>query len=118
MTAHVLIVEDEPAIAFEIESSLRQAGYAITACVGSVDKALDVIERRECDIALLDINLRGKSVRPVVTALRRRGTPFLFVSGFERVHLPEQFSDAPLLTKPFDPADLIRCVRQLLAQTP
>ena len=72
MTAKVLIVEDEPAIALAIESILSRVGYAITACVGSVDEALDVIERRECDVALLDTNLRGETVEPVAAALRGR----------------------------------------------
>jgi hypothetical protein len=39
---------------------------------------------------------------------------FLFVSGYERAHLPEAFLDAPLLSKPFEPGELITTVRQLL----
>lgn len=114
MTAKVLIVEDEPVIALEIEFNLRRAGFAVTSCVGSVNKALDVLDREACDIALLDINLRGESVEPVVAALRRRGTPFLFVSGYGSVNMPERFLDAPLLAKPFEPGDLIRTVAELL----
>jgi DNA-binding response OmpR family regulator len=115
MTAKVLIVEDEPAIALEIESILSRVGFAIAGCVASVDRALDVIERRKCDIALLDANLHGESVEPVAAALTQRRIPFLFVSGYGRVFLPERFLDAPLLSKPFEPAELIRRVRQLLA---
>jgi DNA-binding response OmpR family regulator len=115
MAAKILIVEDEAVVALEIESTLRRAGFAISGCAASVGKALDVLAAEGCDIAVLDANLRGESVEPVAAALQRRGTPFFFVSGYGRVHLPERFLDAPLLSKPFEPAELIRRVRQLLA---
>jgi DNA-binding response OmpR family regulator len=114
MEAKVLIVEDEPLVALQIEDVLREAGFEITGCVGSLDKAIAILKDDDCDIAVLDANLRGDSVAPVAVALQQRGKPFLFVSGYERVHLPEAFLDAPLLSKPFEPGELITTVRQLL----
>ena len=113
--AKVLIVEDEPIVAFQIEDTLREAGFEIVGCVGSLDRALTMLKNGDCDIAILDANLRGDSVAPVATALQQRGRPFLFVSGYERIHLPEAYLDAPLLSKPFEPGELIRAVRQLLS---
>lgn len=113
MVVKVLIVEDEPIVAFQIEDILREAGFEIVGCVGSLDKALSTVKNIDCDVAVLDANLRGDSVVPVATALHQRGTPFLFVSGYERIHLPEPFLDVPLLSKPFDPGELINAVRQL-----
>jgi hypothetical protein len=40
----------------------------------------------------------------------------LFVSGYERVYLPEAFLDAPLLAKPFEAGELVAAVRQLLPE--
>ena len=114
MAVKVLIVEDEPIVAFQIEDILREAGFEIVGCVGSLDKALAALKNSDCDIAILDANLRGDSVPPVAMALHQRGTPFLFVSGYERIHLPEPFLDAPLLPKPFEPGELINAARQLL----
>jgi hypothetical protein len=62
---------------------------------------------------LADANLRGDSAAPLAMALR--GRPFLFVSGYERVYLPEAFLDVPLLSKPFEPRELISAVTQLLS---
>jgi DNA-binding response OmpR family regulator len=115
MAAKVLIVEDEPLIALEIQSILSRAGFAIAGCVASVDKALAVLEREDCDAAVLDANLRGKSIESVALALCQRGTPFCFVSGYGRVYLPAPFQDAPLLSKPFAPDVLVQAVSRLLA---
>ena len=115
MAAKVLIVEDEPVIALEIESILSGAGFAIAGCVGSVDKALAVLDREDCDAALLDANLRGESIEAVALALTQRKTPFCFVSGYGRVYLPAPFQDAPLLSKPFAPDALVQAVSRLLA---
>jgi DNA-binding response OmpR family regulator len=115
MEAKVLIVEDEPIVAFEMEDILREAGFEIVGCVGSLGKALATLSNTDCDIAVLDANLRGESIAPVAKALYERGRPFLFVSGYERVYLPEAFLDVPLLSKPFEPSELITAVRRLLS---
>jgi DNA-binding response OmpR family regulator len=111
----VLVVEDEPIIALEIEDILRDAGFEIAGCAGSVDNALAVLRDGDCDVAVLDANLRGRTVEPVAAALHRRGRPFLFVSGYGRVYLPGGFPDAPHLSKPFGPRELITALRQLLS---
>jgi len=113
MTTRVLIVEDEPLVAIDMEAVLRRAGFEIVACVGSLNKAMDALNNGECDVGVLDANLHGESVEPVAVALRQYGKPFLFVSGYGRVHLPTRFADAPLLPKPFEPTELIRAVKQI-----
>jgi DNA-binding response OmpR family regulator len=116
MEAKVLIVEDEPIVAFEIEKVLREAGFEIVGCMGSLNKALAKLKNADCDIAVLDADLRGDSAAPLAIALRERGTPFLFVSGYERAYLPKAFLDIPLLSKPFEPNELITTVKQLLSR--
>jgi len=115
MEAKVLIVEDEPIVAFEIEDILQAAGFEIVGCVGSLHKALATLKDTDCDVAVLDANLRGDSAAPVANALRERGRPFLFVSGAERAHLPAGCLDVPLLSKPFEPGALIAAVSRLLS---
>jgi DNA-binding response OmpR family regulator len=115
MTTRVLIVEDEPLVALDMEAVLRMGGFEIAACVGSLNKALDVLNNGDCDVGVLDANLRGESVEPVAASLRQCGRPFLFVSGYGRAHLPSRFLDAPLLAKPFEPSELIRAVKQISA---
>lgn len=113
MTVSVLIVEDEPLVALEMEAALRQAGFVIAGVAGSCDRALAMLDRIDCDAAVLDANLRGTCVEPVVAVLKTRGTPFLVVSGYDRSHLPASLLEAQFLAKPFRPDALVRAVSAL-----
>ena len=114
MTATVLIVEDEPVLALGIARLLRLHGFEIAGCVGSVSKALAVIEDADCDIAVLDVNLRGETVMPVAELLRQRGRPFVFISGYDGADLKAIFSDVPVFPKPFDASELVAVLHQML----
>jgi DNA-binding response OmpR family regulator len=114
MRGSVLIVEDEPLVAMELEDTVRQAGFHVRACVGSLEKALSVVRAGELDVAVLDCNLRGESIVPVAAALEQRHKPFLFVSGYGRSHLPLQYAEAPFVPKPFEPAALVCALENLL----
>ena len=114
MRGNVLIVEDEPLVALELEDTVRQAGFQVRACVGSLEKALAVIRAGELDVAVLDCNLRGESIVPVAAALEQRRKPFLFVSGYGRSYLPSQYVGAPFVPKPFEPAVLVCALENLL----
>jgi CheY-like chemotaxis protein len=110
----ILIVEDEVLIAQVIEETLRDAGFLIAGRTGSPDEAIAIVEESGCDAAVLDVNLRGRSVAPVATALHQRGTPFVFISGYGGFPLHEQFRDAPLLSKPFRYQQLIDVIKKIL----
>jgi DNA-binding response OmpR family regulator len=110
----VLIVEDEPVLASGIRRLLQLHGFEVAGCAGSVKTGLELVEQADCDIALLDVNLRGESVIPVAEALRLRGRPFVLMSGYDRSDLPAAFSDVPFLAKPFDPNELIAALRQIV----
>ena len=50
---------------------------------------------------MLDVNIAGGSIAPVAEIIAGRGLPFLFVTGYERSAIPEQFKHRPVLQKPF-----------------
>ena len=50
---------------------------------------------------MLDVNLNGAPVTPVVEILVERGVPFIFASGYGQRGLPEAYRTAPILQKPF-----------------
>src|SRR5262245_59832405 len=114
MNERVLIVEDEPIISLDLEAMLRDAGFRIAGVAGSVAKALDILKTSPCDVAVLDRNLRGESVADVASFLDERHIPFVFVSGYGRVALPPEHNDAPLLTKPIHPTELVHTVQEVL----
>lgn len=115
MKVRILIVEDEPVLALGLRRFLLSCGFEIAGCFGSVAATLSTIEEVNCDIAVLDVNLRGESVIPVAEILRQRGCPVVFISGYGRSDLPAAFAGVPLLSKPFDSNELVVVLQEILA---
>ena len=66
------------------------------------------------DLAVLDINLRGRNVLPVAQAIEKRGLRFLFVSGYKRTNLPAPFRDRLLVEKPIEISKLKAAITTVL----
>ena len=80
--SRILLVEDEPLVAFDNEHLLQDAGYEVVATVDSLAAAREVIEREEIDLVLTDIKLNGDGDgMDVARAAGAREMPVLFVSG-------------------------------------
>jgi len=56
----ILIVEDEGLIARDIEDMVRNAGYKVSAVVGTGEDAVEKAETTHPDLILMDIILRGE----------------------------------------------------------
>lgn len=96
-----LVVEDEVLVGMLIEEMLRELGYELAALATHFEQALSLARSGSFDFALLDINLNGKQSFPVADALRARGLPFLFATGYGNRILDAPYADAPILQKPF-----------------
>ncbi|HZV56663.1 MAG TPA: response regulator [Sphingobium sp.] len=110
--SRILIVEDEPLIAFDNEHALQQAGYTVVATVDRFRDAEAVIEGGPVDLVIADIRLRG--VRSGIELARRaRGLGIAVL--FATASYPEEESETGValgvLAKPFQPRDLIRAIR-------
>jgi DNA-binding response OmpR family regulator len=78
----IMIVEDEPLVAFDNEHMLQDAGYEVVATVASVADALAVIESEALDLILTDIALTGEGDgTDVARAAGEKRIPVLFVTG-------------------------------------
>lgn len=98
----VLVVEDEPLIAMLLEDMLGELQVDATATADSVPAALQTLESSPAfDGAILDMNLRGRSVEPVADWLAERRIPFVFASGYGADALTRRHASAPVLAKPF-----------------
>lgn len=106
----VLVVEDEPMIRLLLDDMLTDLGYSMAAEAGRLDEALAVAKQGDFDLAILDVNLNGQPITPVVDVLVERGVPFVFVSGYARRGIPEAHSRIPLLQKPFQADGLARAL--------
>jgi CheY-like chemotaxis protein len=111
----VLIVEDEPLVAMELEMLLEDAGAVPLGPAVTCDEAIEAITRQRPDLALLDGNLNGQKVDRVAAAFDAAGIRFAFVSGYGPEHLPAGFADRLIVGKPFQAAQLLDVAGRLAA---
>jgi CheY-like chemotaxis protein len=97
----VLVVEDEMMIRMLLEGMLEDLGHSVAAEAGGIDEAMMLAKQGEFDVALLDVNLNGQPITPVVEILVERGLPFVFASGYGQRGVPEAYRASPTLQKPF-----------------
>ena len=110
----ILIAEDEFLVGIQLEEDLRAAGCSIIGPFSTLSKATQASRRERFDLAILDVNLNGDRVYPLADELSARRVPFIFLSGYISADLPERFKGSPQITKPHDPAALIRQIRTAL----
>ena len=78
----ILIVEDEPLVAFDNEYVLQDAGYQVIASVDTVQDAIETIVLGRPDLVLADVGLSdGGTGLDVARAARDAGVPLIFVTG-------------------------------------
>jgi DNA-binding response OmpR family regulator len=78
----ILVVEDEPLVAFDNEYLIKDAGYEVVATVDTVEDARKAIEEEEdVDLVLLDISLSDGSGIEVARMAQAKGINVLFVTG-------------------------------------
>ena len=97
----ILLVEDEYMIAEDMAQDLRTLGIEVVGPVPSVERALAAVEAEtDLDGAVLDINLKGHMVYPVVDALRARNVPVLFTTGYDSGAIPARYANIERCEKP------------------
>lgn len=78
----LLVVEDEPLVAFDNEHALIAAGYAVVATVDRGERALELLDADAIDAVVLDVGLAGAiSGIEVAKAAAALDIPVLFVTG-------------------------------------
>jgi two-component SAPR family response regulator len=103
----ILVVEDEALIAVMVEDMLVEMGGEVVGPAATIDDALALAQREILDVAVLDVNVRGRRIDPVAEALMARGVPVLFATGYGEVRLA---SGAPVtvIDKPYTQDKLSR----------
>lgn len=79
---------------------VEELGHRVIAEAGSIEEARPLAEMEGYDLAILDINLQGTSVRPVAEVVRSRGLPLFFLSGYGSAGVPDGFEGMHVLVKP------------------
>jgi DNA-binding NtrC family response regulator len=118
MRARLIVVEDSFPVAQGLEYLLQTAGCDVVGMASSVATALELVATATFDVALLDIDLRGEHVGTVADAVRQRGKPVIFLSGYGDAEvLPVHLRAHPRLEKPVDANELFAVIDRALAIT-
>jgi len=98
----VLIVEDESLVAMLLETILADLGCDVVGPESNIEDGLSAVaDVAGLDAALLDVNVAGREIFPVAEALKAKGVPFVFSTGYGEAGLPEHWRGNPTVQKPF-----------------
>ena len=119
MSTRILIVEDEPIIAADIESTLLSQGYDVAGIAYSAVQALDMIVNRSPDMVLLDIAIKGDMDGVSIAHLLRKKyfLPFIYLTSFSDKETLEKVKPTlpyGYIVKPFKDRDLLAAIELAL----
>ena len=110
----ILLVEDDPLIRLDLETSLVEFGAIVTA-VSNVGAAFAALAIAMPDFAVLDFELGAETSEPIAEVVQARNVPFLYLSGYSEYD--ERFSRWPgirVLAKPLSAARIARGIEDVL----
>ncbi len=105
----MLIIEDEPIIAMDIEELVAGCGHRVVGVAATEADAVAIAERCRPGLILADINLGagGDGTSAVSRIMRSHYAPVIFVTAYpERLLTGEALEPAFVITKPFEPLTL------------
>ncbi|PTM97771.1 response regulator [Mycoplana dimorpha] len=113
----ILIIEDEPLIAMDIEDMVTGLGHRVTGIARTHAEAVDLFHRSPPGMVLADIQLADGSsgIDAVNDILKSSNIPVIFITAFpERLLTGERPEPAFLVTKPFNPEMVKALISQAL----
>lgn len=117
LASRVLIIEDEPIIALDLESLLVELGHKVVAKAATRDEAVAMARAERPGLVLADINLGegGSGIDAVSEILSSFDIPVIFVTAYpEKLLTGERPEPAYLIAKPFLPETIQATVGQAL----
>jgi PAS domain S-box-containing protein len=98
----ILIVEDEPLVALQLQADLERAGLHVVGPVGSLAQGMAAATSEDFDAALVDVSLGEDISAPIADQLLLRRIPFAFATGYADVSLlPVHLQRIARLSKPY-----------------
>lgn len=107
----VLLVEDEPLIAMELEEALLAGGASEVVRCASIAETMRELEGNPPQVVILDVHLEdrddGWALAELVGQLGARRPRIVFSTGAPQDIPPEIAEMGPVFVKPYRPADLV-----------
>lgn len=117
----ILIVEDEPVIALDIEQRLNSLGYKVAAIADSAETALQAASQTDPDLVLMDIHLSGdiNGIATCAQLQKRHNLPVVFLTAHTDSATLKKAKAARAfgyITKPFRTTDLSIAIEMALSR--
>jgi CheY-like chemotaxis protein len=109
----VLVVEDEPLLAIQLQTVLTERGYRVVGPASEMSEALQLVAAVRPDVAVVDILLRGEACTALMEQLVTLKLPTVLTTGADRRLLPVVFLGHPWLDKPFGTDQLLEVLERL-----
>jgi DNA-directed RNA polymerase specialized sigma24 family protein len=117
VTTDVLIIEDEPMIAMDLESIVEGLGHRVTGVARTHAEAVRAVDQQKPGLVLADIQLADGSsgLDAVNEMLETFAVPVIFITAYpDRLLTGERPEPAFLITKPYQPDTVKAIVSQAL----
>jgi CheY-like chemotaxis protein len=111
----VLVVEDSWHVANALKSLLEELGVEVAGPAASLQDANRLLQTRDPEAAIVDINLKGEMAYGLIDTLHSRGVPVVVISGYAIPQIA-QGKVAAILQKPFSAKSLLAILRQAAAK--
>jgi CheY-like chemotaxis protein/DNA-directed RNA polymerase specialized sigma24 family protein len=117
IASDVLIVEDEPIIAMDIEHIVHSLGHNVVGIARTHNEAVTIAKKKKPGLVLADIQLADGSsgINAVNEILQGFELPVIFITAYpERLLTGERPEPTFLITKPFQPETIKAVISQAL----
>lgn len=112
----IMLVEDEFLIAEAMGEALKMESAHVLGPFADVKGALGALDSGQTvDAAVLDVNLKGERVYPLIDHLAARHIPIVLTTGYDSDAIPHPYTRLPCLQKPILLRQLLESLDQLLA---
>jgi DNA-binding response OmpR family regulator len=116
MNRIALLLEDEPLIALDLETTLEQAGFEVVTLLSCADADAWLHDHRPA-VAIVDVLLTDGSCHTVVAKLHGMGVPFIVHSGEFATEFAESvFAKGTWMGKPSASEDLVATARHMVGE--
>ena len=109
----ILIVEEEPLVALQLEEQLHRAGARVVGA-RELREALHMAEHPALSAAVVNLRLGSDNTNRVCRRLAQLGVPFVFHTRYDAAEASRNWPDAPVVSKPADSHAVVSSVAELL----
>jgi CheY-like chemotaxis protein len=100
-----------------LQEVFETLGWEMIGPATRLADAMHLAQHESFDAALLDVNLDGMMSWEVAIALKERGIPFVFGTGYNvSAVLPDNLTGSPVIAKPYQLTELQQVLRRAIVE--